>query len=155
METGGCPANEGQVCTLTDGTSVFMYRSPRDILLVPCPIVCRERTKTQQMSPDPLVKGVRPPSRITDAPQRGSWWVLFVGCAVQRRVSTAWCPRGRRAWVRSQPCTHKVASSPAHPPAPQGKGDFTARGGSHLAAGQSRLFPEQDRLSSGSCDSLC
>lgn len=80
--TGGCRANEGRVCTLTDGTSVFMYCIPQVILLVPCPIVLPWKKKNTTNLPSPA--GKRDPTPKQDnrrTPSTASGGFLLEGCA--------------------------------------------------------------------------
>lgn len=109
-------------------------------------LYCRERRKTQQTSPAPLVKGIRPPSRAADGPQWGSWG--FYSRAARR--SRAWAvphSEGQRCWGGSQPCSPRLLS-PGKARAPQSQGGVQGPVRSR-GAGRSAPFPERGRLSSG------
>lgn len=102
----------------------------------------REKRKTQQTSPAPLLNGTRPPSRAADRPQRCSWGFTrgLRGVAEAEQCPTA---RGRGAGGISAP----FLLSPGKWGAPQRQG--VLRGRRSRGAGRSALFPEQGRLSSG------
>lgn len=54
--TGGCSANEDWVCTLTDGTSVFMYCIPKSFCDCLVLLYCHERGKNITSLPSPTGK---------------------------------------------------------------------------------------------------
>lgn len=91
---GGCRANEGWACTLTDGTSVFMYGIPQVILWVPCPIVLPWKKENTTNLPSPAGERDRAEQQTDPSEVPGGFTQGLRGVAEREQYPTA---RGRGA----------------------------------------------------------
>lgn len=120
--TGGCSANEDWVCTLTDGTSVFMYCIPKSFCDCLVLLYCHERGKNITSLPSPTGKrDLCPKQNDKRTPVR---------CLVGFTRGLHGVAEHKKCWGEIQALCPWGCLSPCQVRCPQGKGGFRAAEGS-------------------------
>lgn len=142
---GGRRANEGWACTLTDGTSVFMYGIPQVILRVPCPIVPWSKKENTTNLPSPA-GGRDPTPKQSSRRTPARFWGFYSRATRREQWQTA---RGRGARGDLSPVLAVPWKIQGCPEAGGARGAAQPRRWTERAVSRARPFVLRH------CDSLC